>query len=164
MGVGIAGIIPLAFTVKPCNKEDLEEEFLDCYVYDENQEVYFIKMDFLMNNFKHFSLEFKKTLKTSDTEFDVDWEKFDLLDFDNCNFQVLEEFFKVNKKGYRPSFEHGRYGISVLNIEVYRYLLIYFGSYKAYLEEYSTLQDMEFLTTKAIENPLAKVVKYGMYG
>lgn len=42
-------------------------------------------------------------------------------------------------------------------------LLFYQGSYKALLEEYSTLEHMDRLLAAAMpENPLAKVARFGM--
>jgi hypothetical protein len=44
------------------------------------------------------------------------------------------------------------------------YLLTYNGSYKAILEEYTTLSDMEKLLAKAYDHPLAKITKFGIFG
>jgi hypothetical protein len=41
-------------------------------------------------------------------------------------------------------------------------LLVYQGSYKAFLEEWSTLEHMERLLWAAMKHPLAKVMRFGM--
>jgi hypothetical protein len=41
-------------------------------------------------------------------------------------------------------------------------LLVYQGSYKAFLEEWKTLLHMDRLLWAAMENPLAKVMRFGM--
>ena len=42
--------------------------------------------------------------------------------------------------------------------------IFYSGSYKAYLEDYSTLNHMEKFLAKAMTNPLKEAVKFGIYG
>jgi hypothetical protein len=45
-----------------------------------------------------------------------------------------------------------------------QYIFFYLGSYKAFLETYSSLAHMEKLLRLAVHNPLSNVVKFGMYG
>jgi len=42
--------------------------------------------------------------------------------------------------------------------------LFYLGSYKAMLEEYSTLLHMEKMLVKAMNNKLKTIVKFGIFG
>lgn len=151
MGAGIAGIITIEFTVDRRCIDDLEPSFLECYDFHGEEGRYILKFDFFMQNFKNFSREFNDLLKIDDKEYDVDWEKFDLIDSDKCNVSLLEELFSSEKNGYRPSIKRGRYGISVPGLDVNRYIVIYFGSYKAYLETYNTFSHMELLTVKALK-------------
>jgi hypothetical protein len=44
------------------------------------------------------------------------------------------------------------------------YEMFYQGSYKAILEEYSTLNHFEKTLVKAMSNPLANAVKFGIFG
>jgi hypothetical protein len=41
---------------------------------------------------------------------------------------------------------------------------VYRGSYKALLEEYDTLTDMDYMIAKALSSPLAKITRFGMFG
>jgi hypothetical protein len=53
---------------------------------------------------------------------------------------------------------------SFLGGESEKYWLFYIGSYKAYLETYCTLKHFERILAKAMQNPLASIVKFGIYG
>ena len=44
------------------------------------------------------------------------------------------------------------------------YWMFYMGSYKAILEEYATLLHFEKILAKAMNNPLARAVKFGIFG
>jgi len=53
---------------------------------------------------------------------------------------------------------------SILGGYCEQYWLFYSGSYKAYLEEYSTLSHFEKVLAKTMKNPLAKAIKFGIFG
>jgi hypothetical protein len=84
------------------------------------------------------------------------------------NARTYDEFEAVFKRdarnGYAPYLEKGSLSFSCLGGECYEYWIFYSGSYKAYLEEYSTLLHFEKLLPKAIKNPLATSVKFAIYG
>jgi hypothetical protein len=62
-------------------------------------------------------------------------------------------------------FVYSRYStFSVLGCRCEQYWLFYNGSYKAFLEEYSTLLHCERILAKAMSNPLVNAVKFGIFG
>jgi hypothetical protein len=53
---------------------------------------------------------------------------------------------------------------STLGGQCKEYWLFYSGSYKAYLEEYTTLEHLERILSKTMKNPLANTIKFGIFG
>jgi hypothetical protein len=173
MGCGISGAIPIDFNLKKKNfagkdktimELNLAEGFFD--FYDESEEEkdilsYCIKSDLLLPNFKDFYFGFhalidnKYALKNTEAFND----NYDAIVKQNDMDAFLDYFYE--KKYEVPFCDSG--GFST-NMRCGTVLLFYRGSYKAILEEYSTFYHMERLLVKAFDNPLAKVVKFGLFG
>jgi len=182
MGQGIIGAIPVSFKFyKGRSKFDEEinrkqftketaKDFFD--YYDENQEenkegkkdIYFtIKPKVLLPNFKSFFLEFQRLIGNEMLEgkydifkkFNDDYDKV----VDSGDIDKFLEYFD-DHSGYAPTvFPY----FDAMYITTNRQnLLIYQGSYKASLEEWSTLKHMEYLLRAAMQHPLAKIVRFGM--
>ena len=64
---------------------------------------------------------------------------------------------KIDHRDFSPTF----FEYYDVNEEYWKF---YFGSYKAILEEYSTLTHFERLLAIAMKNPLAGAVKLGIFG
>jgi hypothetical protein len=167
MGTGIAAAIPLVF--KQYEGRKLDEEyfakgFLENFDVEEvgTKKIYSIKKDLLINNYKSFLTEFYDLI-------DEDFHEETELDPDSIPLaDNLDEFLQLfncdNRNGSVPFVEESSYAFSVLGCECKRYWLFYNGSYKAILEEYSTLLHFEKILAKAMKNPLGTAVKFGIYG
>ena len=183
MGTGIMGVIPLSFCFdgdlwiqKRGSKEQKDEfmkyapkDFFKFYNKEERTEkenkklvkvdYYFIKPEILLPNFKDFFFEFHNLIGESscmndDEKFDDEYNAIVASnDFDKFIAHFMEE------GGRAPSIFNG---CEPMYITDCKNLLIYRGSYKAVLEEWSTLMHMERLLRAAVKNPLAKVVRFGM--
>ena len=174
MGTGIMAAVPLVFEPHKSygRQEKLEEKyfskgFLSNFDVEETESgiKYVIQKDLLLNNYKQFLLEF----------YDVIEEDFKYkTDIDPDNIPVankLEEFENIFEDQTRnrqvPFIDEGssRFsGFSVLGCACTKFWLFYSGSYKAYLEVYSTLIHCEKILAKAMSNPLANAVKFGIFG
>jgi len=180
MGQGILGAIPVSFRFNKRHWYSEEENtknfkkksskgFFD--FYSENQEInekgekenyYIIKPEILLPNFKNFFIEFHKIIGNESTvEFEIT-EKFNS-DYDKAVASGnLDEFLKHfdDNSGSAPTvFEY--FGTMYIDTSG-NDLLVYQGSYKAFLEVWSTLTHMEYLVRAAVSNPLAQVIKFGM--
>jgi len=175
------GAIPTSFRFKKGrwetdeaeNKKDFTKhaakDFFD--FYNENQvenekgdkEIYYtIKPEILLPNFKDLFIEFQNLIGNADEiEFKQGLEKF------NENYDKIvasgnmDNFLKYfDDYGYPPKlFEY--FDAMYINTDR-RDLIVYQGSYKAFLEEWSTLKHIEYLLRAAMKNPLAKVMKFGL--
>jgi hypothetical protein len=178
MGVGIAGGIPIrlyftdSFRRKNFLNEPYSEDFLKFYREEEprNDNKFFYTLDYpeLLPQFKEYYFGFysilqnermlKETISFS-SEYDDIIKRNDIDAF-------IEYFEKANER-YSTIPEPRIFGdgyLSTLYFEPACYLNIYSGSYKAYLEVYSTLDDMRKLLIKAYDHPLAKITVFGMLG
>ncbi|MDR0688057.1 MAG: hypothetical protein LBF55_05130 [Prevotellaceae bacterium] len=177
MGTGIYGAIPVRFTFESRwnssekNKKGFLKSspsgILDFYreekTEEEGKEVtyYTVKPDMLLPHFKEFFFEFCALI--GESELPKLCEKFNS-DYDaivaaNDLEAFMEHFSYKHHTEYDPfNFPH----LDFSDIECSSNLTIYRGSYKAILEEYSTLYHMEKLLVAATSNPLAKLVKFVM--
>jgi len=165
MGRGIAAAVPLTFGQ---GRRGLDEKifvvgFLDCYnmTETEGKKLYTIKSEILLNNYKSFLEEFYDLIGE-------DFQRETKLTFDEVpNASNLEEFMDVFSKssrgGWTPFTDYG-YSFSTIGCDCDDYWMFYSGSYKAELEEYCSLAHFEKILAKAMDNPLAKAVKFGMFG
>jgi hypothetical protein len=183
MGTGIMGAIPLSFRFsKPSwgfesegqrNKEKFTKhapkDFFDFYneVQKEDKEekpvtYYAIKPEMLLPNFKDFFYEFYELIgedpnrdgNESNNKFN---DEYDAIVASN-DLEKFTKFFD-DEMGYVPAIFPYFRPMYFTNCEN---LLVYQGSYKAILEEWSTLSHMERLLWAAMKNPLAKVMRFGM--
>jgi hypothetical protein len=184
MGTGIIGCIPLSFCFsdepwgfksdEQRNKEAFirhaPKDFFDFYNKKEYEEEtgkktemvtsYEIKPEILLPNLKDFFFEFyqliddvveEESAAKFNDEYDVivasgDYDKF--CDYFNNRSGGIVPFIS-------PYFD-------AMYIENRKNLHIYNGSYKAILEEWSSLSHMERLLWAAMKHPLAKVMRFGM--
>jgi uncharacterized protein YqkB len=185
MGEGIKGAIPISFRFaggyygfnRERNKAEFQKYAADDVFdfYNEaivkipkgdgggTETLYTIKPEILLPNFKDFFLEFNGLIRD-------DWA----LEADNISMKFNAEYDSAVASGDLDLFlkhfdDHtGRApqissNLGALYIEDYgEFLFVYQGSYKAYLEVWSTLEHIELLLRAAVRNPLAKVVRFGI--
>jgi hypothetical protein len=189
MGTGIMGAIPISFRFGGSfggyssyleskaqeNKEEFIEhapkDFFDFYNEEEYEEeigsktmtltYYEIKPEILLPNFKDFFIEFQKLIGNYPM-YNMDGckkfnDKYDAIVASNDMKKFVEYF--DDSSGYAPSIFPYFEPMYITNCEN---LLVYMGSYKAILEEWSTLAHMERLLWAAMKHPLAKVMRFGM--
>jgi len=167
MGTGIMAAIPLVFRAqdrREFNKDYFTAGFFDNFNIEEidGTKYYKIKKDLFIDNYKPFLLEFYDLIGE-------DFNKRTELAPDKIpNANNLEEFTEIFSGGNRNNLVPFIYEIpsmfSVLGCECEEYWLFYNGSYKAYLEVYSSLMHFERVIAKAMNNPLANAVKFGIFG
>jgi hypothetical protein len=189
MGAGIMGAIPTSFRfdgsygsysnyMESRVKENKEKfikhapkDFFDFYNEVEHEEkmgnktmtltYYDIKPEILLPNFKDFFIEFHTLIGNYPMEEMDGCEKFN----DKYDAIVasndIDKFMKYfdDHTGYAPLFFPYFEPAYIANSTN---LLVYQGSYKAILEEWSTLFHMERMLWAAMKHPLAKVVRFGM--
>ena len=172
MGAGIAAAIPII--LKPYKKYYFKNEkyfddkyfskgFFENFNSEETDStmVCNIKEDLLLNNYKSFLVEFYNLIE----------KDIEIIGFTSDTIPTainMEEFFDVFKKENRdsriPFVYKGSHAFSILGGDCQLYWVFYNGSYKAYLEEYSTLLHLEKIVSKAMTNPLANAIKFGIFG
>jgi hypothetical protein len=181
MGTGIMGAIPVSFRFgssiwRRYSTEDAlrskekfikhaPEDFFNFYIersYEEQSDStiiqvtsYVIKPEVLLPNFKDFFFEFHRFL--GDYVEPDGYDKYDAVVISNDLDKFVEYF--DDHTGYAPTmFPY----FGAAHIVSNRNLLVYRGSYKAILEEDSSLLHMERLLWAAMKHPLAKVMRIGM--
>jgi hypothetical protein len=173
MGTGIFGgiVIDLAFD----NQWDRDyflkrkgnEEFLKFYSEVETHEKGRIFYTF---DYPNFVREFKDYFYLFHSLIETNLENEDLKNFTG-EYEAIEKendlqacisYLKDSDGDFPAFWERNRF--SVLGFNARSCIIIYRGSYKAYLEEYTTLDDMEKLLVKACSHPLAKITKFGIFG
>jgi hypothetical protein len=163
MGTGIAGAIPIVLGpgrnswTKTIERKYFSENFFENYTIDETGSVYTIKPELLLSNYQSFITEFYDCTREECGEENIPMPCVD-------NYADFEIAFGSEKRGYHPYLQYGSMMFSFLGGESKKYWVFYEGSYKAILETYSTLLHFERVLTKAMKNPLAGMVKFGMYG
>ncbi len=162
MGTGIAGVIPLEIRLnKRWNRPEIVAEyfqkcFFDNYTFDEDEGLYSIKKDILLSNYCSFFNEFYECIE----------EKDKITNIPNfTQYDEFENFFERDSRNAEKPFIESMPSIFSISCGTcYEYWYFYHGSYKAYLEDYSTLRHFERILPKVMTNPLAKSVKIGIYG
>ena len=164
MGRGIAAAIPLTF--KPHSnfefkKQNFTTGFFDNFILNKKSNIYKIKTDLILQNYKSFLLEFYELIEE---------------DFEECtklspnaipNATKLNEFLKVfshDKRNGTIPFIYDHLAFSTLGGDSSLYWLFYDGSCKAFLEDYSSLMHFERILSKTMKNPLAGAIKFGIFG
>jgi len=162
MGTGIAAVIPLVMG-PPINRWNREIDnnyfsptFFECYDVNEDGSVYTIRHEMLLHNYQSFLTEFYDCIGD---DCDID----SILQANN-----YDEFCSIFDRDERcarvPFVDFQYHTFSMLGGHCKEYWKFYSGSYKAMLEEYSTLTHFEQVLAKAMKNPLAGTVKFGIYG
>ena len=162
MGTGIVAAIPIVIGPyrqgwrTAIERKYFSDDFFDSYTVGEEKEMYTIKSALLLNNYFSFLTEF----------YDCIGEKDDLGTVPNVNTydEFKAAFDRDTRNAKCPYLESSRGMFSILGGECKEYWLFYFGSYKAYLETYCTLLHFERTLARALKNPLANLVKFGIYG
>jgi hypothetical protein len=127
-----------------------------------NDYVFTVKNDFLLANYKDFLCEFYQLIEEDLCErakITMESELLKIKDMDS--FRSAFEHYARN--GHIPDICSSRGMVSVLGCNCIESRVFYFGSYKAYLEEYTTFTHFERILVKAMKNPLAKIVKFCEY-
>jgi hypothetical protein len=166
MGAGIAAAIPIV--IKPHErawarslvKKDFPVKFFDNYTADESGAVHTLNKELLLNNYKSFYSEFLDCIG--------DQQYRDFYSEDIPVVSTYEEFKSSFSGGERnnrtPYLDTSRGMFSMSGGVSDEYWLFYSGSYKAYLETYDSLLHFERILEKAMTNPLASCVKFGIHG
>jgi hypothetical protein len=162
MGAGIAAVIPIEIApYRRLGHSNLELEYfspklLEFYSLDTESNCYTIKHELLLDNYKSFLAEF----------FDCIGETHDTQDFPQFNsYEAFKEFFDERERNMAAPFIYKHWStFSILGGIFPEYWLFYNGSYKAYLEDYSTLLHFERTLNRAMSNPLANIIKFGIFG
>jgi hypothetical protein len=183
MGTGIMGAIPISFQLGSgwrYSKQDEQEckklfirhapkNFFDfyneklCEVETDKQEkvmapYYEIKPEVLLPNFKDFFYAFRELIGEDGELMGEPLEdEYDAVVATN-DLDKFVEYFDKHSGGAPSIFPY--FGAAYISSS--KNLLVYQGSYKALLEEYSSLLHMERLLWAAMDNPLAKVMRIGM--
>jgi len=162
MGAGIAAAIPMVLRPsrhgwgKTIERGNFSDQFFDNYTVDESGDIYTIKPEVLVENYQSFLAESRNCIGE---EYEADKVP---------SAGTYDEFVRVfdfhtHNVGY-PFVCERRSTFSFLGGESYKYWHFYSGSYKAFLETYCTLTHLERLLAKAMRNPLAHCVKFGIFG
>jgi len=178
MGEGIRGAIPITFCFakeymydRAENKAEFQEyaatDFFDFYnetmIETHKHEIvphYTIKPEILLPNFKDFFLEFHDLIQ--EMEEDKFSKKFNKHYDKAVASGNIESFLKhFDDDTGRAPLRMSHFDASYIDV-LGDYLLVYHGSYKAYLEVWSTLRHMELMLRAAMRNPLAKIVRFGI--
>jgi len=167
MGTGIAAGIPLIFENPERSVRNADRYFAKGFfenyalVKEEHKEMYIIKEDLLINNYKSFLEEFYALIEEDlHKETELTLETIPIAN----SLDQFKEVFDDGNRNMTVPFCYGFSSFSVLGCNCIKYWLFYSGSYKAYLEEYNTLLHFERVLAKTMNNPLAKTVKVGIFG
>jgi len=176
MGTGISGAILLEFEIEPEYKSRLLENSVNGFLENyeslpkkekSRNEYYKIKDDVLLTNYVDFLTEFYNLI-------DDDLNYL----YSSSNKEPVEEYIKKlllckTREEFDDIFKSGNHhsgtsyisskSLSCMYCDRNKPFLFYNGSYKAYLEEYTTLVHMERMIQKAMINPLKNAVKFGIY-
>jgi hypothetical protein len=158
MGQGICGVIQLNFEMRGFSFEKEREYFSPNYFdfYDRKTKgsdyLFTIKPELFLPHYGDFLVEFNETIGET---FELEGELLNINDF--------EQFEKNFSRSGTPRI-WGNHYISIMSCETHSAWQFYSGSYKAYLEEYSTLTHFERVLSRAMKNPLTPIIKLGILG
>jgi hypothetical protein len=171
MGQGIMGVIPVAFTLQGRRyTKDLPDGYLDNYDHmnqgSNSVPTYIIKKEVLFGNLKNLYVSINELLGNENFEgrswIDTRWDEL-------SKFEELKdylEFLKENSNTETPSFWSRSYSDDIA-LNILADITVCDGSYKAFLEVYTTLKHLNILFAKALaplKNPLAKTVRFVIFG
>ena len=160
MGRGIAAVVPI--TVSPHEsgwRREIEVDkfpaLADFYTLDEETGVYTIKHEILLENYKPFLSEF----------YDIIGEECETLDAPKAaTYEEFRALYDCKARNGKIPFAEREWYLSIVGGECREYWKFYSGSYKALLEVYCTFTHFERILARAMKNPLADAVKFGLYG
>ena len=169
MGTGIVAVIPLVLGNIKNKERYFNKGFFENYnkVNEEDSDIYVIKKDILLENYNSFLYEFYDlTGEEVYTNYNLRCSEYPqemLENIEDCE-TFLDRFSRDNRNATEPFMEDNYFTLSTTGCHCSKYFMFYSGSYKAILEEYRTLHHIENILSKAMENPLGKSVKFGIYG
>jgi hypothetical protein len=168
MGEGIVGVIPFVFKIGKydfdSDKEYFSPNFFDFYekqIKDSNY-IFTIRTEKFLPYYGDMLIEFYETIGKDleqATKLTPESEHLKVK-----SFERFEELFSKSNRNSRSPFIVDSFLVSVLRCDTNYAWVFYSGSYKAYLEEYSTLLHFERIVAKSMKNPLAAIVKFGIIG
>jgi len=179
MGTGICAAILLEFSTEGFDRKKFMEHsasgFMDNYdalpkSKDSYYENFIIKDNVFFSNYADFLIEFNNLIsddfKGIHGPYDEEPNEIYTEKLFSCkNREELDECFShENRNGSVPFIYPSPRTFSCLYCHKNYPFIFYSGSYKAYLEEYSTLTDIEKILAKAMTNPLKNAVKFGIFG
>lgn len=178
MGRGIVAAIPIVLGAPPrswgekIEKKYFSEHFLNNYtVHQINdhvtgglQDCYTHKPELLIDNYASFLAEFYGCIGEEEEKDKIitACENFPRMETIDDFIGIFEK--KPDKPYYMPFVYDSHTAFTFLGGVSTLYWVFYSGSYKAFLEEFTTLKHFEKLLPKAITNPLANSVKVGIFG
>jgi len=163
MGQGITAGIYFGFEVKHGENADFPQEFLDCYEKDKNR--YILKEDFFLKHFKGFLEEFNDFFEIGREIREIYYDSEPIPLSEIPEFKTKEEFHNYwSRKSRNAPASYVNFFRPVIGCNPKEVWLFYDGSYKAYLETYTSLRHFEKAAQAVIKNPLGKLIKMGLYG
>jgi hypothetical protein len=167
MGTGIRAAIPLIITLQDRYKIDeryFAKGFFSNYNAEETdgRKEYVIKENVLLDNYQSFLIEFYDCIGEDFYE-STALAQGEIPVADNID-DFKEAFSSKNRNSRVPCIYETPYMFSTLGCQCDDYWVFYDGSYKAYLEVYITLLHFEKVLAKAMNNPLANAIKFGIFG
>jgi hypothetical protein len=176
MGRCIATCIPFEIKIEPYYHYEkyFADGFFDCFTETEKN-FYHLKEDLFIANYKDFVLEFsdlidKKMLLSYHRDSEgklchVFIEADDPLINQTTAEGFKDIFSRDNRNALIPFFEEQPpYFLSTTCSQCGDVWLFYSDGGKSYLESYDILRVAERFISKSMKNPLAKAVKFGLYG
>jgi hypothetical protein len=163
MGQGINGVIPISFKVK--NASYLPPSYLDRYEFTEDN-LYRLKKDILFDNFRSLLADTRALLQPNDELLGTDEDQWGELDkfAAQDDLEGYLDFLEDNPNHSMPSYYPCSYS-DELGLCICDDIVVCHGSYKAYLEEYTTLHHLNALFYAAFPgNPLAKTMRFVIFG
>jgi hypothetical protein len=187
MGRGIAGVIPVIFSVStqgsksnfgkilPSMKDKMLELRPNCLKHyklvettDLGDEIYHMDEKFLIENLKGFLVEFHEKMNRPFLgEYKDFIEKFDHTISEGATLEILYEYITDVCKGYIDYISVERdnhFNAKPAYINPIDLISFYDGGYKVLMEDERILHDFENLITNSFENPLAQTISICMYG
>ncbi|GHV36325.1 hypothetical protein FACS1894187_10730 [Synergistales bacterium] len=165
MGTGIGGVVPVVCKVDNWDKKYFSEDYFDSFYFSEEDGLYQLKPELIFDNFKSFLEGFNAIIGSSrDSWVYSKWNALDKFAQEK-DFEGYLDFLDEESNKSAPFYDgNSMASASVLGMKVMAGIVFYTGSYKAFLETYSTLSHMEKLLVKAFDNPLSRVAKFCIYG
>jgi hypothetical protein len=163
MGQGITAVIPITLSVK--RQQYLPGTYFDNYeLINVDEKIYKIKRQILYNNFQDIIIRANDTLCNSNSLWiDNRWSDFNRLASED-NFDGILQFLDKESNRSSPSY-YDRSFSNDLSIDIYDDIVICNGSYKAFLEEYTTLHHLNIMFSKVfIDNPLSVSIRFVLWG